>query len=395
MDKVLKDYNITVVGIGYVGISLGLVLSKLNKVHFLDINQNKVDLINKKESPIFEEDIESFIKKSELRFCATVNNNEAFEDADFVVIATPTNYVEITKQFDTVSVDSVVENALSINPKAFIVIKSTIPFGHTNKLRKKYNTDRIIFSPEFLREGKALHDNLYPSRIIVGDSNATAYKFAQLLKDSAIKKDIPILFMNSSEAESVKLFANTYLVMRVAFFNELDNYAIANDLDTKNVIDGMCLDERIGATYNNPSFGYGGYCLPKDTKQLQSNFDNISEALISAVITSNSLRKDFIYKEIINLNPKVLGVYRLIMKKDSDNYRSSAIFDIFQKIIDDGIKVIIYEPIIESPLFNDIEVVNNLKFFKESSDLIITNRYSAELDDVKTKVYTRDIYGEN
>tara|TARA_B100000963_G_scaffold361398_1_gene396538 strand:- start:255 stop:1442 length:1188 start_codon:yes stop_codon:yes gene_type:complete len=393
--KALKKYNIAVVGIGYVGISLGLVLSQRNNVFFIDIDKNKVDLINNKKSPINEKDVQKFIKNKELQFSASENYEQAFKSADFIIISTPTNFEEQNNEFDTSSVDSVVEKALNINPDAYIIIKSTIPSGHTEKLRKNHNTDKIIFSPEFLREGKSLYDNLYPSRIIVGDTNSKAKEFAYLLKDAALKKDIPILFMNSEEAESVKLFANSYLAMRVSFFNELDNYAMSHNLDTKKIIDGISLDSRIGENYNNPSFGYGGYCLPKDTKQLKSNFKKIPEALISATITSNLLRKDFLYKEIKKFNPKVLGVYRLIMKKNSDNYRSSAIFDILKKITDDGTRVIIYEPIIELNFFEDIEVVKDINFFKKHSDLIITNRISSDLEDVKDKVFTRDIYGEN
>ena len=387
--------KIAVLGLGYVGSAIGVLLSQKNKVVMFDPDKSKVNLLNNKLSPVKDSHINEYLKSKKLDICATSDFREAIESSNFTVIATPTDYDEKTNSFDTSSVDQSVEKVLENNKENSIIIKSTIPIGYTKKLRKKYKHNNIFFSPEFLREGMALSDSLYPSRIIIGGSCKQAQKFSSLLKESAINYDVDQLFVGPEEAESIKLFSNAYLAMRVAFFNEIDSLAIAKKLNTKEIIDGVSLDARIGRHYNNPSFGYGGYCLPKDTKQLKSNFKNIPEALISAIIDSNLLRKNFLYKEIKKFNPKVLGVYRLIMKKNSDNYRSSAIFDIFKKIIGDGIKVIVYEPIIESSFFEDIEVVKDLEFFKKHSDLIITNRKASDLEDVKDKVYTRDIYGEN
>ena len=388
-------YNIAVVGMGYVGMSVGAVLSQKNNVIFVDIDQKKVDLLNKKKSPIDEEDLNKFLAKKELSFSATKNNKNVFLDVDFVIVATPTNYDEKTNEFDTLSVDSVAKEAIVSNPNLNVIIKSTIPFGHTKKLREQLSTDRIIFSPEFLREGSSLHDNLYPSRIIVGDTNQAAKSFGKLLQESSIEENAPILYMNSEEAEAIKLFANSYLAMRVAFFNELDSYALNKNLNPKNLIDGISLDPRIGDYYNNPSFGYGGYCLPKDTKQLQTNFSSLPEALISAVVESNAIRKEFIYREIKKMKPNLVGVYRLIMKDGSNNFRESAVFDIIKKLIDSGTNILIYEPIIHSSSYHDLEVTQDLDFFKKTSDVIVANRNSLELLDVKDKIFTRDIFGEN
>ena len=391
----IKKIKITIVGSGYVGMSLSVLLAQCNDVAVLDVDADRVEAINKKQSTIVDADIENFLSKKELSLTATLDKQVAYKDASFVVVATPTNYDPNNNYFDTSSVDSVVSDALELNSDAIVIIKSTIPVGHTRFLQEKHSTDRIIFSPEFLREGRALKDNLYPSRIIVGSRLERGKEFADLLAKSAIKSNIKTLFMDSTEAEAVKLFANTYLAMRVSFFNELDSYSLAHSLDTRSIITGISQDERIGEGYNNPSFGYGGYCLPKDTKQLLANYDKVPQTLIQAIITSNSTRKDFIADSIIKLNPKVLGIYRLAMKQDSDNFRASAIQGIMKRIKSKGIEVVIYEPAYCEDKFFQSKVIDSLSSFKEISDIIITNRLSSELDDVKEKIFTRDLFGNN
>ena len=389
-----KD-NITVVGAGYVGMSIAVLLSQYNNVTLLDIDPEKVSRINSKKSTIADPDIEHFLSSENLSLNATLDFEEAFCNADYIIIATPTDYDPETNQFNTESVDSVITNALSFNKDCLIVIKSTIPIGYTQSLKIKHKTDRIIFSPEFLREGKALYDNLYPSRIIISSDSSSAKKFVNILVKSAKKEDIDVLFVESSEAESIKLFANTYLAMRVAFFNELDSYAAANNLNTKSIIDGICLDGRIGGGYNNPSFGYGGYCLPKDTKQLLKSYDGVPQDLIKAIVASNSTRKNFISDSIIRLKPKTVGIYLLAMKKGSDNFRSSAIQDIILKIQSEGIEILIYEPNISDTTFFNSKVVLSLDEFKRDSEIIVSNRMYKDLDDVSDKVFTRDLFGRD
>ena len=391
MDKT----KITVVGSGYVGMSLAVLLGQHNDVVILDVDPARVDEVNNKKSTVADSEIEKFLAEKEISLTATLDKQVAFNKASFVVVATPTNYDSETKRFDTSSVDSVVKDALELNPRATVVIKSTIPVGHTKLLQEKYATDRVIFSPEFLREGQALRDNLFPSRIIVGNQFDAGKAFANLLVQGAKKKNIETLFIQSTEAEAVKLFANTYLAMRVSFFNELDSYAEANELNSREIIEGICLDPRIGSHYNNPSFGYGGYCLPKDTKQLKANYQDVPHSLISAVVDANSTRKDFIANSIIAKSPKVVGVHRLIMKSGSDNYRASAIHGIMERIKAKGIEVIIFEPVIEEVDFFNSKVIRDLDEFKKLSDLIITNRMSDELISVKNKVYTRDLYNRD
>ncbi len=384
--------KITVVGSGYVGMSLAVLLAQYNEVIVLDIDPFRVDKINNKQSTILDNEIESFLTDKELRLTATLDKQVAYEGASFVIVATPTNFDLDTSRFDTSSVDGVVRDALELNSNALVVIKSTIPVGHTKSLQEKHDTDRVIFSPEFLREGQALKDNLYPSRIIVGSKLEPAKSFADLLIHGARKNDIETLFISSTEAEAVKLFANTYLAMRVSFFNELDSYAMTNDLDTKEIIRGVCLDKRIGSGYNNPSFGYGGYCLPKDTKQLLANYDQVPQTLIQAIVTSNTTRKDFISEQILSTNPKVVGFYRLVMKENSDNFRFSAIQGILKRIKAKGVEVLIYEPSYDEDTFYGSRVVKSLGEFTKMADIVVANRMSSELEDIKSKVMTRDIF---
>jgi len=390
-----NDRKITVIGSGYVGVSLAILLSQHNDVVVLDIDSVRVNLINMNKSTVVDNVIDSFLAEKSLSLSATLDKDLAYKDANFIIVATPTNYNPDTNSFDTSSVDAVVADALRLNKTALVVIKSTIPVGHTKLLQEKFNSDRIIFSPEFLREGHSLTDSLYPSRIIVGSFAKAGVEFAELLKQSAYEPDIEILYMKSTEAEAVKLFSNTYLAMRVAFFNELDSYALSNEIDTKSIISGVCLDERIGDGYNNPSFGYGGYCLPKDTKQLLANYDQVPQSLIQAIVTSNTTRKDFIADKIIKKHPTVVGFYRLVMKEGSDNFRSSAIQGIMKRIKAKGIKVIVYEPSLQQAEFFGSQVISDLQEFKSLSSIIIANRLSDQLSDVQKKVFTRDLFGEN
>lgn len=387
--------KITIVGTGYVGMSLSVLLAQKNEVIALDIDKVRVDKINNKISTVKDSYIENFLDTKELSIVATTDPKMAYKNADYIIIATPTNYDESTSKFDTSSVDTVIKDAMEMNKGALIVIKSTIPIGHTKKLQDNFLTDRIVFSPEFLREGSALEDNLYPSRIIVGGSCLKSQNFASILIDSSLKDNVDVFFMSSTEAEAVKLFANTYLAMRVSFFNELDSYALVNNLNTKDILNGVCSDERIGKQYNNPSFGYGGYCLPKDSKQLLSNYQNVPQNLIEAIVLSNDTRKEFISNEIIKINPNIVGFYRLNMKEGSDNSRSSAIKGVIDRIKNKNIRVLLYEPSINTHKFDKVDICNDLDEFKKLSDLIVTNRHSPLLKDVEYKVFSRDIFQEN